>query len=288
MFDKLEINVPVGLRAGKYLQKIIIKEGLKDINLPSLVEGLNSVFEFSLAENYKDWDEALRFCNSCQSGEHTKELYHEVWTRLGISLAIVRKGGVIVGRCLVNVETNKMAQTYGEFHYILQARLKFAGFSEGELIAYEEIQEEMQERQDKKDSMGHEKRPKSKTYYYEETLRDNSEEYKRMLLDRKFWRSMYDYDNEVSQKISAQRRYLKHIRKQGLKIGDPVTVKVVTTRPISDEWEYFKESTSVESSEIYLDSTRSFVQVVSNKKASWYKKAIKTEFWWGALTLLNE
>jgi len=288
MFNRLEVNVPVGLRAGKYLQKIIIKEGLKDINLPSLVEGLNSVFEFSLAENYKDWEEALNNCHSCQSDDSIKELYHNVWTKMGVNLAIVRKGGKIVGRCLVNVETNKMAQTYGEFHYILQARLKFAGFSEGELIAYSEIQEELQNMQDKKDSMGHEKRPKSKTYAYEETLRDNSEEYKRLLHNRKIWRGMFDYDNETSQKISAQRRYLKHIRKQGLKIGDPVTVKVVTTRPISDEWEYFKESTSVESSEIYLDFTRSFVQVVSNKKASWYKKAIKTEFWWGALTLLNE
>jgi len=282
MKKSLEIIVPENVRPGKFLQKVIKKDGRTGINLPALVDGLKPEYLFGLAEDYKEWDAALEDCNSCQSHSHLMAQYHKVWSSLGIDLAIVKTGDKTVARCLVNLATGAMSNCYGEGHYLLYNRLKFAGFEEGELVPYSVIQDELQKGVTEKNDLGWQREnPKSKRYWYLETLRDNSEETEDIKNDMKFWCRSYHVDNDALKIVANQRRYERACRKQGVEIGNPVTVRVTVVRPISDEWEYRKGFESSERSEFYVDSVKTFVSVAYEHKEGWYPKENKIDTWWG-------
>jgi len=269
----LEVKVPEGLRAGKYLQKQIQKEGLENINLPSLVEGLDKKYQFLYAESRQDWYDALEDCHSCQSDFSAQ--YYTVWAQLGIQLVTLFEGCEIVGRCLINEEEGTMAKCYGPKHYILQARLEFAGFSEGVLkdeIDIIEILEVLHPKDESHETDFSETPPKSKVYLKNEVLSDQSEIIEAYKIEN------WDVPHIVKKR---QKRYLKACKEQNCKVGDPLIVEVKTVRPISDEWRWCEKGRTTIETNFYLDAVRDFIWLSAKMKAGWYKRFYPEVGDWG-------
>ena len=141
MFNKhnnlLEVVVPANMRPGKFLRRNAPADYGQDYS--ALVSSLDYVLKFAGGD---EWDRALTLCTSCQSQPSTRKLYAAVWQHLGIELLIaLDKKGQIVARCLVDSKRSLSAPTYGPRHYILNSRLRYAGYTSGELRSRAEVRE---------------------------------------------------------------------------------------------------------------------------------------------------
>jgi hypothetical protein len=134
-FFDLNIVIPAGRKAGKYLQKIFPVN-----DLSALVKSLE--YCAVVFESKKDYFSALDSCHSCQSGDAQAELFYRVYSQLSNIrfVGLIASGGTPVARCLINVKKCTYAPIYGRGHFMLEQRLQFAGYRPGDIATIEEIQ----------------------------------------------------------------------------------------------------------------------------------------------------
>ncbi len=127
------VNIPAGRKAGKYLQKIASVD-----DLSALVKSLP--FPVVVLDNREEIVESLRQCHSCQSHNHAIDTYIDTWTHVpGVQVVAMMDNQEIMARCLVNPSMGTMAPCYGEKHYMLHARLDFAGFENGPIASRADV-----------------------------------------------------------------------------------------------------------------------------------------------------
>jgi hypothetical protein len=134
----LALTIPANIRAGKFLRRFAPDDFGQDFS--SLVESLE--FCPTLAKSEEEWKKALISCNSCQSRDQkTRNTYYKVWSQVdGVDLLVLRdKSGQTVARCLINRSRHAFAPIYGQKHYLLESRLRYAGYSQGEIAPAEAV-----------------------------------------------------------------------------------------------------------------------------------------------------
>jgi len=135
-FFDTNINIPAIKKAGKYLQKV---KKVKDLS--ALVKSLDfCVVELTTQDDYMT---ALTSCHSCQSNSIAiKKFFFDTYSKISKIkfIGLIDKQGTIYARCLVNPRKCTYAPVYGQFHYMLQARLDYAGYRAGAIIEKKEIE----------------------------------------------------------------------------------------------------------------------------------------------------
>ena len=177
--SKLNINVPKGKRAGKWLRHSAIERDLKE-----LVAGLNNYVW--LEEDKALWYKAVDAAHSCvmDRDRFGREEWAAIWGSVGCKMAImVNDSGHIVARGLVHEETNTYTDCYGGSWYMLEARLRHAGMFKNK-----------------------------PTHAFLKTVRDKCKEYKETHMLNVI---RYMYDNVPSSKVSlTEKPGYRYIPKQ--------------------------------------------------------------------------
>jgi len=305
MYD-FNIVIPGNRKPGKYLQKILGDN--HGINLGSLVDSLK--MEPVLAKNQEDYFDLLKDCHSCQSSN--KEEFWDVWSNVpGIKLIGLYNPETMdyVARCLINPKEGTFAPIYGSGHYLLEARLLFAGYKSGTITERGIIQEILEDLY-RKENSPIKGIPKSKVVKEKITLdhplikfmgngkvvySDRSgiklEEWK-ILLKKvgtnfswyDFWYDFWDENLKYhegwfpfQESLETYKKDMKKFRSKCKKYGqsmesDSIEYTITKRIPISEEWEFLEKYEEFVESKLYLDSTREFIKFNLSQGKGWFKK----------------
>ena len=304
-FD-LHINIPAGRKAGKYLQKVAGKGHNMDIK--SLVESLN--YSITVARTGEDFTDLLNDCHSCQSNDmKAQKLYRDVWSSV--------EGVVVIGlmddtsfeymaRCIVNPKWGTHAPVYGPKHYLLEARLKYAGYSKGAVAPLEDVQQAVDRfagtvEEGLKDAPKSRKEEIIAVWYPRNEYVKRAEEileqlynkisaihiacpnsmpqderlkkFEKLGLHRK-WDAVRLATKQLNKFKTKQAKYEIACRKHNRKVGEKFNTTHIRHVPIrEDGWEYQKKNIlkSVQTS-LYVDHTREFLWTRYERTIGWYKK----------------
>lgn len=288
-FFDLQLCVSEGVRPGKRFQKIA--ENQPGLNIGDLVNSMEDK-----AVEIKSWEECKRIltdCYSCQSeDEQRKENYFNFWAKfeeIKIIGLFDPKDGKYIARCLLNVKKGTYAPVYGIYHFLLEARLIFAGYQKGGIISRERAELALCKLGVQPDYpvwdapksiskrtrviMGKPKGLPPK--YWKNRIKNFRSDY-RIVPKRKEW-ELYKKRNKYQKKIEkAQKswgKYLAKAAKHGVDQYGNVVYWQVTTLPINKF--YFKiekDRTLYRDSTIFLDNAKMFLEECLIEKAGYYRK----------------
>ena len=297
---ELYICIPAGRKAGKFLAKIM---GEEPKFLSDLVKGLDSRYVYGVVSSRNEAAVALQQCHSCQSDNSSQ--YWNVWTQIGCTMLAMYDTvtNTYVARCLVNFKTGTYAPTYGPCHYLLEARLQFAGFEEGMLVEQSEIEAALTLKQEGLKVKYPKSRVVTKTFVsIQERLDDLLPTLARLTARLNVLRERFKSNSSVSetdyyrtkgpgtynqfmdqnwsmigQELELERS-IKKLKEMGYADGfgspaysiTPTQIRI----PIKQDWDYVSEDTVVEqkASKLYNDNTREFVVSSIVKTQGWHKK----------------
>ncbi len=150
MYD-LILTIPVDVRPGKFLRRFAPEGFGQDFS--ALVESVKYTIAGldCLADgNGNVWDDALLSCPSCQSKTQSRrDQYREVWRSLAhtgvVVIGLFDDNRTCLARCVVNPRTQAYAPVYGPLHYLMEARLRYAGYQYGPVCSTADVVSALEE-----------------------------------------------------------------------------------------------------------------------------------------------
>jgi len=282
---KLQLAIPEGRRPGKYLRQKAPDGYGQDFS--SLVESLN--YRVRIAQNLMDYAYALGDCHSCQSNSiMSREVYTDVWLKskyVDLVIMVTPNGdfeGEIVARALINDKAMTYMPAYGKGHYMLDDRLRYAGFKPGQIIDDDSLSKLTTEAEQVVcHSYFLTKIPKSKVKRTSYTTYNPTSRYVKALHEyteckiaspekRAYMIKMAEWSEHEEQWLKEDlddMKYSMHRWKQHCRIaGKPlnsvsVERKIMIHEPLENRYKLVKSEDKVVSSSLYDDYKEDFVKV---------------------------